>query len=236
MTPDGPHAVVAGGVERHAAPAAADVEQPHARLEAELAADQLVLVGLGLLERVGRVVEHGARVGHARAQHHPVEVVGDVVVVADGRRVAGPASGARPWRLGLLGGRRQPAHLAPAAQLAATSRSMALGSSRTFGHAVAQVEQRPDVAVELEVAGHVGPGEAQLAGRGDDAPQRVGRADDHGGRGVRRAGATAVVGLDRQRQVATEHLLDQRRQRHSNPHASRVLAYDRLRPLSTVWR
>ena len=48
---DGLHAVVLGRVHHHAAPAAAHVEQPHAGLEAQLAADQLVLVGLRLLER-----------------------------------------------------------------------------------------------------------------------------------------------------------------------------------------
>ena len=40
---DGVHAVVLRRVHDHAAPSAADVEQPHAGLEPELAADQLVL-------------------------------------------------------------------------------------------------------------------------------------------------------------------------------------------------
>ena len=40
-------AVVLGGVHDHAAPAAADVEQGHARLQAELAADEIELVVLG---------------------------------------------------------------------------------------------------------------------------------------------------------------------------------------------
>ena len=48
-------AVVLRRVPDHAAPAAADVEQPHARLEAELAGDQVVLVGLRLLQRRVRV-------------------------------------------------------------------------------------------------------------------------------------------------------------------------------------
>ncbi len=43
-------AVLPGGVPDHAAPAAADVEQPHARLEVELARDQVVLEGLRLLQ------------------------------------------------------------------------------------------------------------------------------------------------------------------------------------------
>ena len=109
--------VVLGGVQHHAAPAAAHVEQAHARLQAQLAADQLVLVGLRLLQRVGRVVEHRARVGQAGPEHEPVEGVGDVVVVADRRRVAGLAV-APPVQADLLGRRRQAADLRGPAQLA----------------------------------------------------------------------------------------------------------------------
>ena len=56
------HAVRLGGVQRQRAPAAADVEVPVARLgpvEAELAADQVELVALRVLDGVRRVV--GAR-------------------------------------------------------------------------------------------------------------------------------------------------------------------------------
>ena len=85
---DRPHAVVPRRVHHHPAPAAPDVEQSHARLERELAADQLVLRLLrGLEPDVGRV-PHRARVRHRRAEHDPVEVVRDVVVVRDRRRVA----------------------------------------------------------------------------------------------------------------------------------------------------
>ena len=52
---DDADAVVLRGVHRHAAPAAADVEQPHAGLERELLADQVELVVLRLLERRRRV-------------------------------------------------------------------------------------------------------------------------------------------------------------------------------------
>ena len=51
-------AVVPRGVPDHPAPAAADVEQPHARLQAELAADQVVLRELRLLE--GGVLRRGS--------------------------------------------------------------------------------------------------------------------------------------------------------------------------------
>ncbi len=79
----------------HAAPAAADVEQPHARAQVELAGDQVVLGLLRLLQgRLGRGVA-GTGVGHRLAQHHLVEPVRDVVVVVDRRRVA-PAGVQQP--------------------------------------------------------------------------------------------------------------------------------------------
>ena len=46
-----PYAVLAGGVADHAAPAAADVEQPLPGLQVELAGDQVVLERLRLLQR-----------------------------------------------------------------------------------------------------------------------------------------------------------------------------------------
>ena len=81
-------AVLPGGVADHAAPAAADVEQPLPGLEVELAGDQVVLLGLRLLERrvLGR--EDRAGVGHRRAEDQLVEAVGDVVVVVDHLGVA----------------------------------------------------------------------------------------------------------------------------------------------------
>ena len=81
-------AVVARGVPDHAAPAAAEVEQALARLEVELAGDQVVLGVLRLLERrvLGR--EDRAGVGHRGAEDVLVEGVGDVVVVVDRLGVA----------------------------------------------------------------------------------------------------------------------------------------------------
>ena len=88
------HAVVARRVHDHAAPSAADVEQAHAGAQAELAADQVVLRGLRLLEGgvLGR--PHRARVRHRGPEHHSVELVRDVVVVRDRSRVARRGSAA----------------------------------------------------------------------------------------------------------------------------------------------
>ena len=59
------------GVDRHRAPTASDVEQPGAGtfVQAELAADQLVLGRLSVLQRHAGVDEPGARVRHRRAEH-----------------------------------------------------------------------------------------------------------------------------------------------------------------------
>ncbi len=79
------------GVAHHAAPAAADVEQPVARLQPQLLEHQPVLVLLRLFQR--RVGDRVARagVGHRRAEHPLVERVRDVVVVVDGLGVTGLA-------------------------------------------------------------------------------------------------------------------------------------------------
>jgi hypothetical protein len=80
--------VLGGGMEEHAAPATTDVEEAHPGTESELAADQVVLGLLGGLEAVVEAFEPGARVRHRLAEHQAVEVVADVVVVADRRRVS----------------------------------------------------------------------------------------------------------------------------------------------------
>ena len=54
----------------------------------ELAGDEVVLGRLGVVERHAVVDEAGARVRHRLAEDDPVEVVADVVVVADRPRVA----------------------------------------------------------------------------------------------------------------------------------------------------
>ena len=117
--PERPDAVLARGVHHHAAPAAADVEQPHPWLQRELARDQVELGRLRLLQ--GRVLRRvaGAGVGHGRAEHPLVEGVGHVVVVRDRARV--PLPGVAPARQpaavdpDLLRRRRDPRHAAPSA-------------------------------------------------------------------------------------------------------------------------
>ena len=70
-------------IERHVAPAAADVEDLQAGLEIELGRDQPQLVLLRLLQALVVVEEVGAGVLHALVEEQLVEVVAEVVVVRD---------------------------------------------------------------------------------------------------------------------------------------------------------
>ena len=64
-------------------PAAADVEQRHAGLEAELAKGEVDLGELRLLERHVVALEVRAAVGLRRVEEQPEEVVGQVVMRLD---------------------------------------------------------------------------------------------------------------------------------------------------------
>ncbi len=64
-------------------PAAADVEQRHPGLQAELAQRQVDLGELGLFQRHVVALEVGAAVGLGRVQPQPEELVGQVVVGLD---------------------------------------------------------------------------------------------------------------------------------------------------------
>ena len=152
---DRPHPVVARRVHRHAAPTAPDVEQPLARLQVELAADELVLLLLGAVERIARLLEHRARVRHGRAEHHLVELVRDVVVVLDRRGVAllrVPAAA----QVGFLRRRRQRLEALDADEL--HERAPLLRVQLEAGERVTELQGFVDVALDVEVARHVGRG------------------------------------------------------------------------------
>lgn len=68
------------GAEHGRTPAAADVEQRHARLQVAFAEREVDLGPLRLLERHVLALEVGAAVGHARIEEQQKEVVGQVVV------------------------------------------------------------------------------------------------------------------------------------------------------------
>ena len=75
--------IVLRGPATEAAPATADVEQFLAGLEAQLAADEVQLAGLGVLQRLGCVRVVCAGVDHLRIQEEAVEVVADIIVEGD---------------------------------------------------------------------------------------------------------------------------------------------------------
>src|SRR5262245_13132328 len=75
-------------------PAAADVEERLPRLEPELAADEIDLVRLRLLELAVGLAVVGAGVEHEGVEEECVEVIGHVVVMGDGLGV--PSLGALP--------------------------------------------------------------------------------------------------------------------------------------------
>ena len=72
--------------------------------QGELAADELELGGLGLLEAGLRARPDRARVDHRGPEHESVEVVADVVVVGDGGAVAVRGLWSAPWRRTSSGG------------------------------------------------------------------------------------------------------------------------------------
>ncbi len=72
-------AVMPRGVLGEAAPAAADVQHPHAGLQLELAAGELELAALGLQQAAG-VLPVAAGVAHGVIEHAFEEVVAEVVV------------------------------------------------------------------------------------------------------------------------------------------------------------
>ena len=90
----------AGEVERHAAPAAADVEDAGAGADEELGGDQALLGELGLVERHVGPLEVGAGILHVAVEEEAVEPLVEVVVVGDvgARRLE--ADGAQDGRVG----------------------------------------------------------------------------------------------------------------------------------------
>ena len=198
-------------MEHHAAPAAADVEEAHPGLEVELAGHQLVLGRLGRLEADARVGPHAAGVRHRRAEHEGVEVVRDVVVVGDGLGVAGLGV-AQAVQAGLLRGRGQRLQPAGAEDPGHVRDHAGVGLGQVVGDGGEGAEQ---VALEVEIAGHVGPAETELARCRHEALERLGATDDERGDGAGRGGLAPVEGADGDGHLRTEDPADQ----FSEPHA-----------------
>lgn len=185
--------VLLGGVQRERAPAAADVEQPGTGDEAQLAADQLQFGALGVGGGEAGVLARpvAARVGHRVVEEQPVEGVGQVVVVTDGGTVAG--LGVQPAPQPRLGGGREPR---------CVQAPLAYGGphdAQPFGQ----------VALDVDLAGHVGLGQAQFAGLPEHPPQGAPGPDDDGG-AAGRAGLAVVPGAQPDREGTAERVLGER--------------------------
>lgn len=206
---DRPHPA-ARRVAHHAAPAAADVEQPVARGQPQLVEDQPVLILLGLFQRRVGVRVHRAGVGHRRAQHQFVEPVGDVVVVVDGLGVAGlgvhqPVGDPTPPGARLL--RRRGHRQQPLEPDRADDVGQHPGRRPLELHPIGQRLEQPVRitrmhAVGLQVAGHVGAGQAELARRRRQIRGPARTAQIQAQLGVFAAGGAAVVRGELQRVAA----------------------------------
>ena len=161
-------AVLPRGVHHHAAPAAAHVQQPHALVQPHLAGDQVELVRLrlfqgGVLARVA-----GTRVGHTRPEHPFVEPVGHVVVVGDRVGVAAfgvsPAGQPAAVHPDFLRRRRHSVQeeLRPTEGL---QQPQLLRHRHVDGLGLGHPGQGlVHVAVDVQVAGHVGAGQPERPG------------------------------------------------------------------------
>ena len=125
------------------------------------------------------VDEAGARVRHRRAEHDPVEVVADVVVVADRPGIAAQRV-PPPLQPGLLRRRRQRSaeHADAPGRGDRLDRPPSGPKLQVLGGGVAEHLDHPDeVALDVEVARDVRPAEAELVGHPQDPADGVGRID-----------------------------------------------------------
>ena len=160
---------------------------------------------------------HRAGVGERRPEHHPVEVVGDVVVVRDGGGVAlarvAPAVHPR-----LLGRRRERLQPLPPDELGGSHDLP--GPEPQLLDVLGDGHHVEDVAVDLELAGDVGAPEPQLVGRGDDAAEGIRGAHHDRRAGIGRPEARPVVGPERDRHLVAEHVGQEIRNAHDHPLSS----------------
>jgi hypothetical protein len=157
-------------VDREAAPAAADVQEALPGLEGELLADKLKLRVLGLFQRLGPAREEGAAVGHPRVEEEREELGGEVVVVANGPGVA-PAAMATPLRP-QLGSRDRGRKPRPAGPRGGHGEAGLCGPVESGWVPAAEELEHGVEVVHLELAGHIGATEPELARRSQRVRER----------------------------------------------------------------
>ena len=168
-------------VERQRTPAAPDVDEVGALRECQLATDEVELGALRCGESTGTVAVTVAVAGvrpvaagvrHRVVEQQLVELVGEVVVVRDRSTVA--LTGVqRAAEASLRGRRRRPAaertqanhrgHRADQPPQAGAGRAGSADAAQRVGQ----------IALDVEVAGHVRPGEAELAGLPEKMSERA---------------------------------------------------------------
>ena len=144
-----------GEVERHAAPAAADVEDAGAGADEELGGDQALLGELGLVERHVGALEEGAGILHVAVEEEPVEPLVEVVVVGDvgARRLE--ADGAQHRRVGDAAAEVED----PAPGVATSGRVLVLASAISRRRRPASMTSRPS----MYISGTARPGSRRMA-------------------------------------------------------------------------
>src|SRR5581483_1862703 len=155
-----------------AAPAAADVEEPLARTEAELPADEVELCELRVRERLRLVGEVGARVDHPLVEEEREELVRERVVVVDRLPVAGEAElPAAHVRGGTAGAR--PALARKAEQQARRAQSFRRRPPPIEQQVVCEKEDRLDLPLDVDVTIEVRLGHRELVRGPEERPQRA---------------------------------------------------------------
>ncbi|CAM5562690.1 hypothetical protein STENM36S_01533 [Streptomyces tendae] len=213
--------MLAGRVDRHGAPAAADVEEALTGAQVQLAADEFELVALGVLQGAAlgrRGGPIGAGVDHGGAEDEFVEVVAHVVVVADGPLVAALGVQVAAGPADLLrrrGGRQRRPGEPHQAAYGGPDLGVAQRLDQTAGVLAAlpdeagqQAEGGVEVPVDVDVARHPGAGQAQFARFEQQAAQGPAVADDEGRR-ARRTRLRTVPGADAHRERCSQQLFEE---------------------------
>jgi hypothetical protein len=130
------------GPQHKSAPAAADVKETIAWLQVELAADEFELLFLCEIERIFGRPEIGAGIDAIPVQPKAVELVAHVVMMLDGLAVGG-------------------AGMTPPLP---DARAPAVGSGISGHQLLSDAHRFANVAVEIEIALHVAPGELSQTG------------------------------------------------------------------------
>jgi len=185
------HPVVACRMDREAAPATADVEHAHARSQRELARHELELRALGLLESLRAAREDRAAVGHRLVEEQCEEVVADVVVVANSRRVALDAVQLPAQDQLQAGHARDPARRGRPGDRQAEARAIPQAERR--GLPLVDDDERSVEVIDGERAVDVGTTEPERAGGAQEVRQRRGVAhEERRAPGLRRGDRAAV--------------------------------------------